>query len=48
METIENTFIDTGPRGGADAPDNICLACPTCNFRKGIKTAQEFLQEAKV
>lgn len=30
-------------RGGADKLSNICLACPTCNLRKGTKTAEEFM-----
>lgn len=30
-------------RGGSNAAENICLACPTCNMRKGRKTASEFM-----
>lgn len=30
-------------RGGADKLENLCLACPTCNLRKGAKTAEEFI-----
>lgn len=30
-------------RGGLHSWDNTCLACPSCNLRKGIKTAEEFL-----
>lgn len=29
-------------RGGADAWDNLTVACQSCNFRKGRKTAAEF------
>lgn len=29
-------------KGGADKLTNICLSCPTCNLRKGIRTADEF------
>ena len=30
-------------RGGTNDLDNLCLSCPTCNHRKGQKTAEEFL-----
>ena len=30
-------------RGGSNSLENLCLACPTCNLRKGAKTDQEFL-----
>ena len=30
-------------RGGTNRPDNICLACPNCNYRKHTLTAEEFL-----
>jgi len=29
-------------RGGTNWPDNLCLACPTCNHRKFTKTEDEF------
>lgn len=29
-------------RGGTNGPENIVLACPPCNLRKGAKTPQEF------
>lgn len=29
-------------KGGTHTPDNIVIACPTCNLRKGGKTPQEF------
>lgn len=31
-------------RGGADALSNVQLACPTCNLRKGVKNAEEFME----
>ncbi len=31
-------------RGGADAPFNLCYACPICNRRKGTRTEAEFLE----
>jgi len=31
-------------RGGSDWPDNLVVACPTCNISKGVKTAEEFLE----
>lgn len=30
-------------RGGTNWPDNLCLACPSCNFRKQRRTHHEFL-----
>lgn len=32
-------------RGGADAVDNLCVACPTCNLRKGSKLPGDFMRE---
>jgi 5-methylcytosine-specific restriction endonuclease McrA len=29
-------------KGGSDGPENIVIACPTCNLRKGIKMPHEF------
>lgn len=29
-------------RGGSNGPENLCVACPTCNCRKGAKTEAEF------
>ena len=29
-------------RGGANSPDNLCLACPKCNLKKGKKTPAEW------
>jgi 5-methylcytosine-specific restriction endonuclease McrA len=29
-------------RGGSDGPENIVIACPSCNFRKADKTPEEF------
>jgi 5-methylcytosine-specific restriction endonuclease McrA len=29
-------------RGGFHDDSNLCLSCPTCNFRKGRKTEEEF------
>lgn len=29
-------------RGGSNAKRNLCVACPTCNLRKGSKTHREF------
>lgn len=31
-------------RGGSDYKENICLACPTCNYRKRTKTDEEFFE----
>jgi 5-methylcytosine-specific restriction endonuclease McrA len=33
-------------RGGAHAIGNLCWTCPTCNRRKGQKTAEEFVEMA--
>lgn len=30
-------------RGGTNNPENLVIACPTCNLRKNKKTAEEFL-----
>lgn len=30
-------------RGGSNGRENICLACPDCNLKKNVKTAEEFL-----
>ena len=30
-------------RGGLHDKSNVCLSCPTCNHKKGILTAEEFL-----
>jgi 5-methylcytosine-specific restriction endonuclease McrA len=29
-------------RGGSNAPDNLVIACPTCNLKKGIKLPHEW------
>lgn len=29
-------------RGGADSVENLCVACPDCNMRKGSKLPEEF------
>lgn len=29
-------------KGGSNGPENICLACPTCNLTKNAKTPMEF------
>lgn len=34
-------------RGGSNYPDNIAISCPTCNLRKGNKTAEEFFEYIK-
>jgi len=31
-------------RGGSNYPKNLCLACRSCNSRKGAKTSQEYLR----
>lgn len=31
-------------RGGTNYPDNLALACPACNLKKGAQTAEEFLE----
>lgn len=33
-------------RGGSNTPDNIAIACPTCNRRKSSKHAARFAQES--
>jgi len=30
-------------RGGSHSLANLCLSCPTCNLKKGTKTAEEFV-----
>ena len=30
-------------RGGSNGPENLCIACPSCNLRKNAKTAEEFI-----
>jgi 5-methylcytosine-specific restriction endonuclease McrA len=38
-------------RGESDWPDNLVVACPTCNISKGAKTAEEcpgFLRDRDV
>jgi 5-methylcytosine-specific restriction endonuclease McrA len=32
-------------RGGSNAPDNLVIACPTCNSSKGVKLLEEWLPE---
>lgn len=32
-------------RGGTNWPDNLCIACPTCNQRKHAKDPLEFIEE---
>jgi 5-methylcytosine-specific restriction endonuclease McrA len=39
--TIEVEHIVPLSRGGTDAQDNLTLACPACNRRKGDRTPQE-------
>jgi 5-methylcytosine-specific restriction endonuclease McrA len=34
-------------RGGTNHPDNLTLACPTCNLEKYTMTAEEFLRKAR-
>lgn len=31
-------------RGGTHTPDNVCLSCKTCNFKKHTMTAEEFME----
>lgn len=31
-------------RGGTDQPDNLALACPTCNRAKGARTPEEYAE----
>lgn len=33
-------------RGGVHSPENLAIACATCNLRKNRKTAEEFSKEA--
>jgi 5-methylcytosine-specific restriction endonuclease McrA len=33
--------------GGLHDISNLCLACPTCNLRKHIKTGDEFREQLK-
>lgn len=42
--TFDHQFDHRLPlsRGGLHHPDNLCIACPTCNQRKGGMTAEEF------
>lgn len=35
-------------RNGTNYPENICLSCPTCNFKKNAKTDKEFLKEFNI
>ena len=35
-------------RGGSNWPDNIVIACPTCNLSKGTKLPHEFLDGGKL
>ena len=30
-------------RGGADSVENLCVACPTCNLKKGTRMPDEFV-----
>jgi len=32
-------------KGGSNGPENIAIACPTCNMSKGAKTPQEFMEQ---
>jgi len=32
-------------RGGSNDPENIVIACPTCNLRKGAKMPDEFVKD---
>lgn len=43
----ENYHIDhiiPVSRGGGNNIDNLCLSCPSCNWSKGNKTAEEFIK----
>jgi hypothetical protein len=42
METVDHVVAIS--RGGADTPDNLCLACLECNLSKHAETAEEFLR----
>lgn len=35
-------------RGGADAVENLCVACPACNTKKGAKLPHEFAGQAEL
>lgn len=35
-------------KGGADSVANLCIACPTCNQRKGSKSPQEFSGQSEL
>jgi 5-methylcytosine-specific restriction endonuclease McrA len=35
-------------KGGSDGPDNLVIACPTCNLRKGAKMPDEFVKDLAV
>lgn len=35
-------------RGGADAVANLCVACPTCNLRKGARMPEEHTGQAEL
>lgn len=34
--------------GGTDAPANLCVACPSCNIRKGAKSPAEFAGQSEI
>lgn len=40
VETDHKTPL--GRRGGTNEPENICLACRSCNRKKGVRTEYEF------
>ncbi len=35
-------------RGGGDAVENLCIACPTCNMRKSAKLPEEFCGQSEL
>lgn len=35
-------------RGGTDSPTNLVACCKRCNFRKGEKTADEFIRKQQM
>lgn len=35
-------------RGGSDSPNNLVAACKRCNYRKGEKTADEFIRKQQM
>lgn len=35
-------------RGGAHSVENLCIACPSCNLRKGKKTHFEFIKDGQM